>query len=129
MLTNGELFDLLEQLESRVDRYWSFYSIAILAVAGWLFTGKYLSLSDAPFVVVGLLVFFAGNFFVITQAEARIEAVESEIEARSQKAEILSSLFRRRLAQLSFPRRRLVSAVLHGTVDLAVIVLVFAKAA
>jgi hypothetical protein len=74
-------------------------------------------------------VFFAGNLFVITLAEARIEAVESEIEARSQKAEILSTPFRRRLARLSFPRRRLASAVLHCTVDIAVIVLVFAKAA
>lgn len=129
MLTNGELFDLRENLESRVDRYWSFYSIVILAVGGWLFTGKYLSLSDAPFVVIGLLVFLAANFSVITQTEARIEAVESEIEARSQKAEILSTLFRRRLAQLSIPRRRLLSAVLHATVDLAVLVLVFAKAA
>jgi hypothetical protein len=128
MLTNGELFDLLEKLESRVDRYWTFYSVAVLAVAGWLFTAKGLALSDAPLVAVGLLVFFAGNFAVITLTEERILAVESEVKARSQQAENLSPEFRAHLSRLSFPRRRLASTVIHGVIDLAVIGLVFLKA-
>jgi hypothetical protein len=128
MLTNGELFDLLEKLESRVDRYWTFYSVVVVAVAGWLFTGKSLAQSDAPLVAVGLFVFLAGNFAIITLTEARILAVESEIEARSQQAEILSPQFRGRLSRLSFPGRRLASAVIHGVIDLAVIALVFLKA-
>jgi hypothetical protein len=129
MLTNGELFDLLEKLESRVDRYWTFYSVAVLAVAGWLFSGKGLARPDAPLVAVGLLMFFAGNFAVITLTEKRILAVESEIKARSQQAEIVSPEFRGHLSRLSFPRRRLASTVIHAVIDLALIGLVFLKAA
>jgi hypothetical protein len=128
MLNNGELFDLLEKLESRVDRYWTFYSIAVLAVAGWLFTGKGFTWSDAPLVAGGLIAFLAGNFAVITLTEARILAVESEIKARSQQAEIASPEFRHHLLRMSFPKRRLSSAVVHAVIDLAVIGLVFFKA-
>jgi hypothetical protein len=128
MLKDGELFDLVEKLESRVDRYWGFYSVAVLAVAGWLFSGKNLARADAPYVAVGLLMFFVGNFSVITLTEARILAVESEIEARSKEAQISSEQFRKRLARPSFPARRLASIVIHAVIDLAVVALVFVKA-
>ena len=44
------------------------------------------------------------------------------------QAEIASPEFRGHLSRLSFPKRRLASAIIHGTIDLAVIGLVFLKA-
>lgn len=128
MLTNFELFDLLEKLESRVNRYWAFYSVAVLAVTGWLFTGGKLEKQDAPWVVLGLFVFFAGNFMVISLTESRILAVEAEIQAKAQTAEILSDRFRQHLANLSWPYRRLASCITHWVVNAAVFILVFLKA-
>jgi hypothetical protein len=129
MLSDGELFDLLEKAESRVDRYWNFYSLATLGAAGWLLSGSGLPHGAVPWVVAaGLGIFFASNLCAISLVEARIGAIEAEVAARVQKAEVQSDRLRACLLRPSLPHRRLASVVVHALVDVAVIALVFIRA-
>jgi lysylphosphatidylglycerol synthetase-like protein (DUF2156 family) len=125
----SELFTLLETVESRVNNYWNFYTIVILALVSVLMAqGANLSQAEAPFIALVVLVFFLGNFGVISLGEARILALEAEIEARRDEANPQSPELRRYLSRLSIPRRRLFSGILHGVVDLAVVLLIFFRA-
>ncbi len=35
-----KLLDLHEKIESRINAYWTYWAVAIFAIAGWLFSGK-----------------------------------------------------------------------------------------
>ena len=55
-----ELLDLSEKLEDRISSYWNFYTIAVLAVGGWLFTAKpQLETVSAVVLTIVLIVFFS----------------------------------------------------------------------
>ena len=49
-----DLLDLHEKLETRINAYWTYWSVAILAMGGWLFTsGKGLSHGEAIALAIG----------------------------------------------------------------------------
>ncbi|MDC5807919.1 hypothetical protein OPW36_11920 [Vibrio europaeus] len=59
-MTFSELFSCRESVESRVNQYWTFWSVAVFAVCGWLFSGEQPKFSpeEAWLIVLGLAVFF-----------------------------------------------------------------------
>src|SRR6266404_6248652 len=99
-----DLLDLLDKLESRVNTYWNFYSVAVFATAGWLVSkDKSFPPASASAIAAGLVAFFAANLSIIHHAEARILAVESEIQQRDWSSTITSGLFLHRLKTISIP--------------------------
>jgi hypothetical protein len=111
MLSDAMLFDLLDKAESRLDQYWGFYALAAVGAASWLLSGSGLPCGAVPgLVAVGLGILFACNLGAISRVEARIGAIEAEIAARVQKAEVQSDRLRAYLMRSSLPHRRLVSA-------------------
>jgi hypothetical protein len=86
-----DLLDLLDKLESRVNTYWNFYSVAVFATAGWLIAkDKSFSPTAASAIAAGLVAFFAANLSVIHHAETRILAIESEIQQKDWSSIIAS---------------------------------------
>jgi hypothetical protein len=71
--------------------------------------------------------FFAANLSVIHHAEARILAVESEIQQRDWSSIIASGLFLHRLKTISIPKRSLFSKLFHIVIDAAVLLLLYTK--
>ena len=61
-----ELLELSEKLEDRINAYWNFYTIVVLAVAGWLVSGlpSYKTI-DAIVLAITLGAFFLSNISVI----------------------------------------------------------------
>jgi hypothetical protein len=123
-----DLLDLLEKLESRVNIYWNFYSVAVFATAGWLVSkDKTFSPAAACGIAAGLVAFFVANLSVIHHAEARILAVESEIQQRDWSSVVTSKRFLHHLETISIPRRSLFSKMLHIVIDAAVLLLLYTK--
>ena len=122
--------EIIEKLESRINTYWNFYTIVVVAVIGWLLSSK------TPFTVpqgialtIAILMFFTANFSVMRSATKRVIAFESELNIASKKFEFNSNALKSNLSNDSMPRRLIASYILHGIVDLAVIYAIWSKLA
>ncbi|MCV2402877.1 hypothetical protein OFY17_08295 [Marinomonas sp. C2222] len=124
----SELFDLREKVETRVNQYWTYWSVSIFAVCGWIFTGTAqdsLNKETAPLIATGLLVFFISNLVVLKNATEFVMSVESEIALRSTESEFKSEQFKRILLKRDTKLRLLLTIFLHLVVDLVLLCAVF----
>ena len=121
-LSAKDLLDLTEKLKSRVNAYWNFYTVVVLAVAGWVVT-KDVSFTTAQgyAALFGLTCFFAANFSMIRGATRLILGANAEMQARAESLDLKSAKFREVLRIDLLPGRLPVSWVLHGVVDAAIL--------
>jgi len=123
-----ELLDLSEKLEDRINAYWNFYTIVVLAVAGWLVSGlPSFKTIDAIVLAIALGAFFLANISVIRFATLKLTALESEIETIASSADLKSEKYIKQLRSWSIPNRMALSWVLHLLVDIAVLTAIFVK--
>ncbi len=124
------LLDAMERLESRLNSYWNFYTLVVLAAVGWLMSAaKPFSLNQSIAVTVALGLFFLANLSVIRAATRRLLAFEQEMQAIAPTLELRSPALRRDLTGRAMPGRMLLSYGLHMAVDAAVIYAVWSKLA
>ena len=76
----ARLLDAIERLESRLNSYWNFYTLVVLATVGWLMSAANpFSANQSVAVTVALGLFFLANLSVIRGATRRILALEDEL--------------------------------------------------
>src|SRR5688572_15537007 len=88
-----ELFDLHEKLETRVNAYWTYWSVVVLAVCGWVLGAKGLSPIYSKPIALGLSMFFLGNLLVLWPATKLVIGVRDEIRFKSKDDAALSPQF------------------------------------
>ena len=124
------LIDIIETLESRINSYWNFYIVVVVATIGWLMSSKTpFTIPQGVALTVAIGLFLLANFLVLRAATKRVTAFEAELNAASQKQEFKSSLLKKELSGASTPNRLLASYVLHGVIDVAVIYAIWSKLA
>ena len=124
------VLNITDKLESRINSYWNFYTIVVLAVIGWLMSSKApFSTSQGIALTIALLMFFAANFFLMRLATLRLLAFECELSALSSNLEFASDELKRNLLRNSMPYRLPASYILHFVVDAAVIYAIWSKLA
>ena len=130
-MTLVELFNLRETLETRINQYWSYWSIVIFAVSGWLYSGSDTNLEpiDALFISFALIVFFIANISVLYSATKFSKAIHDEIcyKADDENTSI-SKDFRKRLPQGCIKFRLELTVLMHLLVDISIIGLLLYKA-
>jgi hypothetical protein len=120
--------EIIEKLESRINAYWNFYTIIVVANVGWLMSAKTpFSLTQSIALTIALSVFFLANFSVMRAATKRVVAFESELNAICNDFECNSATLKKELSSNSMPGRLLVSTLLHLAVDTAVIYSIWSK--
>ena len=121
-LSAKDRLDLTEKLESRVNAYWNFYTVVVLAVAGWVVTKDVKFTTTQGYAALfGLACFFAANFSMIRGATRLILGANAEMQARAEGLDLKSARFREVLRIDLLPGRLPVSWVLHGVVDAAIL--------
>ena len=82
------IIEIIESIEKRINAYWNFYIIVVLATVGWLMSSK------APFttnqgisLTIAICLFFTASFFIMRAATKRAVAFEDELNLASQKLE------------------------------------------
>lgn len=127
-LSLKDLLDIVEKIEGRINSYWNFYTIALFAIASWIF-GSSITFNAWKSVIISMAIalFFASNFMFVTINENRLAAIESEIRSVAGISRIESERFRKFLASNLMPHRQKTSAVLHLFVDFVVILFVLGK--
>lgn len=123
-----DLLDLVEKVEGRINSYWNFYTIALFAIASWIF-GSNITFNawQAIIISIALALFFASNLMFITISENRLAALESEIRSVAAMSQIESERFYKFLTSNPMPHRQKTSAILHLFIDLSVILCVISK--
>ncbi len=122
-----DLFDLHEKLEVRVNAYWTYWSVVILAVGGWVFS-KNANLTSAGLLAVtcGVAVFFVCNLAVLWPATKLVVGLRDEIRIKSGSDVFDSVLLTKALASEDGLRFRLLATgLLHLAVDCVVIYALF----
>ncbi len=119
-----ELFDLKEKLETRINRYWTYWSVAILAIAGWVFAGDIDNIIQRILIVIGATTFFISNLTVLWTATKLVIGLQDEIKLKSITHEIKSDKLRDNIQNTNSKNRMKITWILHIVVDISVIVLV-----
>ena len=122
------IIEIVEKLETRINSYWNFYVVVVVATIGWLMS------STNPFtkeqgiaLIVSICMFFAANFSVMRAATMRVVAFEKELSSISDSLNVKTSALRSELSRPTQQGRILVSYVLHIIVDIAVIYAIWSK--
>jgi hypothetical protein len=127
-LTIQQLIDLIEKAESRINSYWNFYTIVVIAIVGWLMSSQApFSLHQTIALTLALATFFCANFGVMRAATIRILALEDELAAVARETEFVGESLKRVLSGTAMPGRLGWSYGLHIIVDVAVIFAVWSK--
>lgn len=123
------LLDVYERLEQRINAYWTYWSVAIFALGGWLFSGGG---GVAPHqklpVVIALSIFFLANLGVLLAATRLAIAVLDEVAIKVQANPELGSSLRSALLAANMPYRVALTLLLHLGVDIAAISLLLSTA-
>jgi hypothetical protein len=123
-----DIIEVADKLESRVSSYWNFYTVAVVAIIGWLVSSKKdfsLSYSQALVATIVCIGFFIANFYGIRAATKRVIAVESELNALAKKTEFESALLKKELSYSS--STLLPSWILHIFVDIIVLFVIWSS--
>jgi hypothetical protein len=129
-LTIKDLLELIEKIESRINSYWNFYTIIVLATVGWLMSSKKpFSFYQTIALTVAITIFFAANFGVMRMATKRVVALENELQVRTKTAQFEGDAIKTELSKPSMALRLKLSYILHIVVDLAVVFAIWSKLA
>ena len=117
-----ELLDLNEKIESRINAYWTYWSVAIFAIAGWLFSGKQsLSPEQAIGISIAVMVFFFANLGVLWPATRLATGIRDEIRLKTKEVNFLSRKLTAAFAEDTLSFRLQLTLFLHLAVDCVVL--------
>lgn len=117
-----DLLDLHEKIESRINAYWTYWSVAIFAIAGWLFSEKRsLSAREAMGVSIAVMVFFAANLGVLLPATRLATGLRDEIRLKTKEVRFASAKLAEAFAEDSLAFRLQLTFALHLAVDAVVL--------
>jgi hypothetical protein len=122
-----DLLDLVEKIETRINSYWNFYTVVLIAIGGWIVSGNTIDSLRSIGISIALGAFFLANYTFIRTNENRLIAVESEIKSVAEISEIKSGKFGKFLFNPSVPNRQTLSFILHICIDIIAILLVLYK--
>ena len=98
------VFEIIEKLESRINTYWNFYTVAVIAVIGWLISSKtQFTETQVIYLTIAMSMFFAANFSIMRAATKRVISFEMELNILSKESEFLSNALKEELSNNSMP--------------------------
>jgi hypothetical protein len=117
-----DLIDLNEKLESRINAYWTYWSAAIFATAGWLLSrGQSMSRDQAIGIAVAVMVFFFANLGVLWPATRLATGVRDEVRLKTRELNFLSEKLSAAFAEDGVAFRLQLTVALHLAVDCVVL--------
>jgi hypothetical protein len=122
------IIDIIEKIEGRINTYWNFYFILIIAIIGWLMSSKTpFTTYQAIVLTIALCMFFTANYFIVRAATKRVVAFEDELNFLSKNIAINSSILKSNLLNASIRGRLLATGVLHIIINVAVLFAIWSK--
>ena len=128
-MTLSDLFDLYEKMETRINQYWTYWSVSIIAVSGWMFTDSSDQLGGLSSVLIcaALTVFFTANLMVLFKATEIAVLINEEISRKAKESDFLSDKFSEAISKSTIRYRVSLTIALHVAIDLLLIGALIAK--
>jgi hypothetical protein len=124
-ITIKEVADLLFAARARIDFYWNFYIVVVIAVIGWLVSlKKTLTLSMKVLVSVAYLIAAAMNYLGLYGSYAFAEALRTDLLRMVATAPLLIDT-RLMLEQHSYLTQRLTAFWIHLIVGATILVVIW----
>lgn len=125
-----EVIEIIENLEVRVNSYWNFYVVVVLATIGWLMSSRIpFTMNQGIALIISVSLFFLANFSVLKSSTKRIIAFESELNTIANGFKFKSTMLRKELSKPAIRYRLASSYLLHIIIDVAVIYAIWSKLA
>jgi len=122
----NDLLEVIDKLETRINTFWNFFTVIVIANVGWLFASEInFNPTQKWALTLGLSVFFLANLLVLSAAVKRMVAFEHELNAVSKITIFETECLKNELSNDIMPGRLLSTFVLHLVVDIAVICLIW----
>ena len=119
-----DAIDLLFAARERVDFYWNFYVVAVIAVVGWMVTRKEpLARSAKVLVTVAYVTVAVTNLAGLYAAYTFAEALRTDLLRMTIGSPLADT--RALLAEHSYLSQRLAAFVVHGAVGAAILLAVW----
>jgi hypothetical protein len=123
-MTIRDIADLLFSARERIDFYWNFYVVVVIAVIGWLVTFKRtLTLSMKLLVSIAYLVAAIMNFLALYSAYTFAEALRADLLRLLATTPLADTQVI--LAQHSYLPQRLAALGVHLAVGSAILLVVW----
>lgn len=125
-----ELFDLREKIESRVNQYWTYWSISIFAVCGWIFAESSKGLDPISYILIslGMLVFFIANISVLKTSTELAMSITDEIALKVAADKFHSQKLNETLLKEDMKYRVNLTIVMHLVIDLVMLFALLTRA-
>ena len=127
-LSLSELWTYSESLESRVNSYWNFFAVLVVAFAGWILSHeKPFPIIYATVMIASFITFAFMNLFVMRAATLLLVGITEEIKVRAKEVTFETVDYRKHATSQLLRNRVGFSYVLHLVCDVAVITLIIVK--
>ena len=125
-MTFSELFSCRESLEARVNQYWTFWSIVVFAVCGWIFSGAQPEFSpkETWLMIIGLAIFFMANLSVIYNT-TKVSILFHDEMCQQATREKLSDSFISNFRNGRVKFRLELTVIMHIIVDVALFLVIW----
>ena len=122
------IVDVIESLESRINSYWNFFVVVVVASIGWLMSSKTpFTTNQGIALTIALGLFFLANLLVLRAATKRVLAFEDELNSATARVEFASPRLKAELGRATLPGRMAGTYLLHGALDISVIYAIWSK--
>jgi len=119
-----DFIDLIEKLETRINSYWNFYIVIVLANAGWVFNNENsISIEIAIGLSVGLILFFISNLRFQQLAIETLSVVREELN-KLKENKTYPNIYRK-YSEEAIRYRYSGTILLHIIFDIVLIVFIF----
>jgi Na+/glutamate symporter len=124
----SQVIEIIGGLESRINSYWNFYVVVVLAIIGWLMSSRVPFTSSQGIVLtIAVGLFFTANFLILRASTKRVVAFEDELNCLSANHDFQSIELKKELSRPTLRRRLSASYLLHAIVDISVIYAIWSK--
>lgn len=125
-----ELFDLREKIEARVNQYWTYWSISIFAVCGWIFAESSKGLDPFSYILISLamLVFFIANISVLKTSTELAMSITDEIALKVAADKFHSQKLNETLLKEDMKYRVNLTIIMHLVIDLVILFALLTRA-
>ena len=123
-LTTRDVADLLFAARERIDFYWNFYIVVVIAVIGWLVSNRRaMTVPMKALVTIGYVIASAMNALALWGAYTFAEALRSDLLRMLAAAPLDET--RLILEQHSFLAQRLLAAIVHLVIGATILFVVW----
>ncbi|WP_041521874.1 hypothetical protein [Gilvimarinus agarilyticus] len=125
-MNTTDIIDVIEKLEARINNYWNFYLVAIVALVGWIISRGvgHVAHEEGLILAIGMGLFFFMNLAVLHPVTQRVSVFERQFLLQITQDDNISSDVSSTLKSTFIKNRARTTVATHLVMDTLVMLLI-----